>query len=97
MAREGETGGETMKHKPELYTGRQLANRILDHEQTDCHDFSVILDDDDNPREELYASFFVCDWPEHCVTTQHLGDATIHGPYESESEALSIHEDAVEY
>lgn len=86
-----------MKHKPELYTGRQLADRVLGKEESGVHDFSCIVDDDNNPREELYDSFFVIEWPEHCVTRQHLGDASIHGPYETESEALSIHPGAEQY
>ena len=86
-----------MKHKPEVYSGRQLINRIMDHEQIADHDFSSVIGDDDEPIESAYDQFFVVCWPEHCITRHSLGDASIHGPYESESEAMSCHDGAELY
>lgn len=31
--------------------------------------------------------WFACVWGDNCVTTQHLGDATIYGPFATEDEA----------
>jgi len=81
-----------MKHKLQVLSGRQIVDRIWDHE--DISAFPQFIDSDGEAKEEVYDQFFVCDWPEHCTTTQHLGDATIHGPYESRSEAMSFHKNA---
>jgi hypothetical protein len=82
-----------MKHKPQVFSGRQIVDRIWDHE--DISGFPQFIDSDGGgAKEGVCDQFFVCDWPECCVTTQSLGDATIHGPYESKSEAMSCHENA---
>lgn len=78
-----------MKHEPQITTGKSLCDRILANEQLDNHDWSDVLDDEHNLIESVMPKFFVVVWPEHCVTTQHLGDASIHGPYVTVEEAAS--------
>jgi hypothetical protein len=46
-----------------------------------------VLDDDGCIRDDVNGMWFVTQWPDHCVTEQHLGDATIHGPFATEAEA----------
>jgi len=75
------------KHAPEKWTGEQLYNRIFDHEPIDdSHDWSMVMDDGLNPIEKAMDKVFVVRWPDCCVTTQHLGDATIELQQESEVE-----------
>lgn len=78
-----------MKHTPKAIAGSTLADRIIDREDVDSHDFSMVVNDDRTPIESVGSVWFVIDWPEHCVTGQHLGDATIHGPY-TEAEAMEF-------
>lgn len=75
------------KHAPEIISAEDLAARIFDRETLDGHDFSAVVDDDCNLQPEAAGKHFVLQWPDHCVTKQHLGDASIIGPFDSSVEA----------
>lgn len=83
------------KHAPQVLSGRQLVNLICDQNlESQHHSF---FNGEGDPVGSVYDHFFVAEWPDCCVTTQHLADASIHGPYESESEAMSCHDGAEMY
>lgn len=77
------------KHTPKVFSGHGLANRIAEHEEIDQHDFSMIMDDDGDIVEGAANKWFVVQWPDHCTTEQHLGDAYISDPYATEDEAIA--------
>ena len=81
-----------MKHKPQVLSGRQLTNRIMEEDLD--KQYSHLFTEDGDPVGQVYDQFWVAEWPECCVTMQHFSDATVHGPYESESEAMSCHDGA---
>ena len=58
----------------QVIQGKDLINRILNYE--DSEDFDI-----GQYEEEKY---YILDWPDHCVTDQHLNDACIRGPYKKE-------------
>lgn len=84
-----------MKHNPQVLSGRQLINRICDESAEDTH--GQFFTSEGDPVGHVYDRFYVAEWPECCITTQHIVDAAIHGPYESESEAMSCHDGAEVY
>lgn len=81
-----------MKHKPQVMSGRQLINRICDEGAEDQH--RQFFTSEGDPIGSVYDHFYVAVWPDCCVTMQHFSDASVHGPYESESEAMSCHDGA---
>lgn len=82
-------------HKPKVLSGRQLVNAVCDQDLE--RQYGHLFSSEGDPIGGVYDQFFVAEWPECCVTTQHLIDATVHGPYESESEAMSCHDAAEMY
>lgn len=84
-----------MKHKPQVMSGRQLVNLVCDQDLESK--YQHLFNEEGDPVGSVYDNFFVAEWPECCVTMQHLSDATVHGPYESESEAMSCHDGAEIY
>lgn len=81
-----------MKHKPEMVSAEALADRIFrEVDDPENHDFDSVVDDDYNLLEVAEGKQFVLVWPEHSITRQYLGDASIHGPYDSPEEAKEYH------
>jgi hypothetical protein len=81
-----------MKHKPQkpqVISGEELANRIIASEQIDDHDFSMAVSDAGDILDGVASKYFVVQWPEHCVTTQHLGDAAISEAFDTKGEAIA--------
>jgi hypothetical protein len=83
------------KHAPQVLSGRQLINLICDQNLESKH--RQFFSSEGDPLGSVYDQFFIAEWPECCTTMQHLSDAAIHGPYESESEAMSCHDGAEIY
>jgi len=77
------------KHTPKVFSGSTLANRIIASEQIEDHDFSMVVTDDGEVVDGVDEQFFVVQWPDHCVTEQHLGDATISEAYATEADAIA--------
>lgn len=76
-----------MKHRPRIISHRSLLDRIVgENDPTEYPDF---IDADGEIRNPASVGWYILDWPEHCVTSHHLGDATIHGPYATEEIAQS--------
>lgn len=86
-----------MNHKPQVMSGRQIQTMIFTHDECSRIEFRQFFDANGDHIEGIESQIFVAEWPEHCTTMQHLSDATIHGPYESESEAMSCHDGAELY
>ena len=86
-----------MKHTPKVFSGTALANRILASENIDDHDFSMVVTDDRKKVTGVENKVYVVEWPEHCTTEQHLGDATIFDAYDTVAEALSAYPNAELY
>ena len=74
-----------MKHKPQIVEASRLADLALSHD--DPSRFSEVINSDCEFRTELKNQWFACVWGDNCVTSQHLGDAAIHGPFATEEEA----------
>jgi len=75
------------KHAPQIVEASRLADVALDQCDGEFSRFSEVLTNDGDFKVELKGQWFACVWGENCVTTQHLGDATIHGPFATEEEA----------
>lgn len=75
-----------MKFPPHVVHGEKLAGMACDQLYA-AGDFPEVLTPDGEAREDSFDSWFVVQWPDFCVTEKHLGDATIHGPYDSQAEA----------
>lgn len=80
------------KHAPQVLSGRLLINLVCDQDLD--RQYSHLFSDEGDPIGSVYDQFYVAVWPDCCTTMQHLSDASVHGPYESESEAMSIHDGA---
>jgi len=78
-----------MKHEPQIITGEELANRVIDSEEIEDHDYSMVVSDDGEVVDGVSNKWFSVQWPEHCITKQHLGDAWISGPFETGKEAAT--------
>lgn len=76
------------KFAPSVVSAVDLANFAAD-QCNDPGDFPQLFTDDFVVRPEIVGKWFVTQWPDHCVTQQHLGDATIYGPYDTQAEALA--------
>lgn len=74
------------KFEPKVISGTKLADMACD-QFCDAGQFDFILDSDGEVLEGLLSEWFVIQWPDHCTTEQHLGDAYVYGPYGSEQEA----------
>lgn len=86
-----------MKHKPQVMSGQLIQTLIFAHDDCTRPEFRQFFDENGDHVEGVAEQIFVAEWPEHCVTMQHFSDATIHGPYESASEAMSCHDGAELY
>lgn len=75
-----------MKHALEVCWAENLVNMAID-QMNDPSDFPMLLNADARMLPELAGKLMVAQWPEHCVTKQHLFDANIFGPYETEEVA----------
>ena len=75
------------KHAPQIVEASRLADVALDQCDGEFSRFSEVLTNDGDFKVEPKGQWFACVWGENCVTTQHLGDATIHGPFATEEEA----------
>lgn len=62
----------------------QLVDRIYGYD--DPCQFSEFIDENFDILPECNNKYFVAMWGENCQS-KHIGDATIHGPFDSESEA----------
>ena len=68
--------------------GSRLADVVLSED--DPTRFSEVIDSDGEFRKSSESQWFVCVWPDQCVTMQHIGDAAIHGPYASREECEEV-------
>lgn len=73
-----------MSGQIQIMTTEQLAGRIFDHE--DMESFSDWIDPETAKAVDP-GKFVVCIWGDNCQTAQHLGDAAIHGPFDTRQEA----------
>lgn len=79
------------RHEPKIFEASQLADVASDQCDGNFAPFSQVLTNDGDFREETKGQWFACVWGDNCVTTQHLGDATIHGPFATKDEAAEDH------
>jgi hypothetical protein len=75
------------KHKPQIVQGSQLADAAWDQCDGQFSRFSEVLTAEGDFKTETRDQWFACVWGHNCVTTQHLGDASIHGPFDTAAEA----------
>mgnify|MGYP007062849043 CR=1 FL=1 len=80
-----------MKHKPQIVQASRLADVACEQCDGEYQRFPEVLTTFGEFKTEAKGKWFACVWGDNCVTTQHLGDATIHGPYDTEVEAKEIH------
>lgn len=65
----------------EVYSRRELEDAVYSYGDIDaCTHRDLVFDDDGNTIGSK-DDYFVVSWPEHAITRQHIGDASVSGPY----------------
>lgn len=75
------------KHAPQIVEGSRLADVAIDECDGNFALYSEVLTTDGDFKPETKGQWFACVWGDNCDTTQHLGDAAIHGPFDTAEEA----------
>lgn len=69
------------KHRDRIIRYEDLLDRVMKEDGSKYLDLATPAS-----RDAFAEKWFRLSWPEHCVTCSHLGDATIHGPYNTEED-----------